>query len=323
MQYISVTGQQALAFAVTSLPQINPYQVLINVKAIGINRADLLQRAGKYPPPAGESDILGLEVCGDVVAVGDLVHNVTIGDRVCGLVAGGGYAEFAKINADHIIKLPEHYSYEQGAALAEVFLTAYQSLFTLANLTPGESVLIHGGASGVGSAAIKLAKANGAIVTTTVSNPVKAQATKGFGADHVVNYKQQDIKDWQKINMKQGFDVIVDIVAGEQLSRNIDCLALDGRIVILAILGGRYCPQLDVAKMLAKRATIMASTLRNRSDAYKAQLVSDFCNDFYQAITLQQLTPVIDTVYSWHEADTAHQRMSQNDNIGKLILRVD
>ncbi|QBY02876.1 NAD(P)H-quinone oxidoreductase [Thalassotalea sp. HSM 43] len=320
MQYINVDDNQQLGFANCDKPQISAEQCLVKVHAIGVNRADLLQRQGKYPPPAGESHILGLEVSGDVVAIGENVTNISLGDRICGLVAGGGYAEYVAIQADHIIPIPNHFSYVQGAAIAEVYLTAFQSLFCLADLQPDEQVLIHGGASGVGSAALMLAKAINANVTVTISSDVKANACIELGADQVINYRQESFVDWKKQHKPKGFDVIIDIVGGDNVNKNIDALAVDGRIVILAILGGRFCEQLDIAKMLFKRAKVQASTLRNRSDVYKADLVLGFKQRFYEALQNGQISPVIDRVFAWQEADEAHQLMSRNSNIGKYIL---
>ncbi|MDN3653103.1 NAD(P)H-quinone oxidoreductase [Thalassotalea ponticola] len=322
MKYIRSLNNHPLSFADTDKPSLSSQQCLIKVRAIGVNRADLLQRDGKYPPPKGESDILGIEVSGDVIALGSDVDSIKIGDRVCGLVAGGGYAQYVAMHQGHMIPLPPHFSYEQGAALSEVFLTAYQSLFTIGHIIPEQSVLIHGGASGVGSAAIKLAKAMGATVTVTVGNEQKAQACAQFGADHVIPYRQQCFVEWSKAHNPKGFDVIVDIVSGSYLNKNISILALDGCIVILSMLGGRYSEPVDIAKLLQKRARIEASTLRNRSDQYKTQLVKDFTEQFFSALCDGSIEPVIDQVFDWSHADEAHQAMAANKNIGKYILRV-
>jgi len=268
LKYISVNEQQQLVFAAVECPRITTLQCLIKVHAIGVNRADILQRQGKYPPPEGESTILGLEVSGEIVACGDAVERWQIGDKVYGLVAGGGYAQYVAINAEHLMKLPDNYTYEQGAAIAEVFLTAYQSLFLLAQLQPQQSVLIHAGASGVGTAAIQLAKAKQCKVVVTVGHEEKAQACILLGADAAINYQEVDFIAWTKKNHPQGFDVIVDVVAGEYLNKNIKIAALDARIVILAMLGGRFSQSVDIAKLLMKRLTIQASTLRNRSDGH-------------------------------------------------------
>lgn len=323
MQFIDINESQDLFVNDTIMPVVQAGQCLIKVHAIGVNRADLLQRAGKYPPPPGESPILGLEVCGELVEVGSAVSNWRVGDKVLGLVAGGGYAQYATINSDHLIKLPDHLNYQQGAAIAEVFLTAFQSLFTIAKLQPNENVLIHAGASGVGSAAIQLAKAIGCNVTTTVSSQSKADACTEFGADNVIIYTEQDFVAWKKEHFKQGFDVILDVVGGDYLKKNIDVAGLDCRIVMLAMLGGRFSDPVDFAKLLGKRINLHASTLRNRSDGYKAILVSDFSAKFLSGFSNGQLKPVIEQVLPWLEADKAHSLMAANKNIGKYILAVE
>jgi putative PIG3 family NAD(P)H quinone oxidoreductase len=328
LQYINVDNQQSLTINETSMPEISADECLLRVKAIGVNRADLLQRAGKYPPPAGESSILGLEVSGEIVQCGELagVNHLgepwEIGDKVFGLVPGGGYAEFVKVKAAQLFVLPKGFSFEQGAACAEVFLTAYQSLFTIAGLSPKSQVLIHAGASGIGCAAIQLAKARQCDVVVTVGSEEKAQACLALGADAALNYQEVDFVSWSKANVPSGFNVIIDVVAGEYVAKNINIAALDGHIVTLSMLGGRYCPQLDVAKLLAKRLTLCASTLRNRSDDYKAKLVSCFISDFYTELQSGQINPIIDTVYPWQQAELAHKKMANNENIGKLVLTV-
>jgi len=323
LQYISVSEQQALVFSKTSQPICHHNQCLIKVHTIGLNRADILQRQGKYPAPAGESTILGLEVCGEIVACGNTVKNWHVGDKVFGLVAGGGYAEYVTINAEHILALPKNYTFTQGAAIAEVFLTAYQSLFTLAQLQPSQTVLIHAGASGVGTAAIQLAKAKQCKVVVTVSSQEKVQACLALGADVAINYKEEDFVAWSQVHQPQGFDVIVDVVAGDYLVKNINVAALDGRIIILALLGGRFCDHVDVAKLLMKRITIQASTLRNRSDEYKTALIAHFTEEFSALLESGKIKPIISKIFSWHDVEAAHQLMLNNANIGKIVLTVD
>ncbi|WP_394172457.1 NAD(P)H-quinone oxidoreductase [Thalassotalea litorea] len=322
MHYLHTDDSHTLVLSQTDKPIIGDDECLIKVQAIGINRADLLQKAGKYPPPPGESDILGIEVSGEIVEVGKKVNDWQISGRVFALVPGGGYAEYAKVKASHLMALPKTMSVEQGAAIAETFLTAYQSLFALAKLQPKERVLIHAGASGVGCAAIQLAKAAGCFVTTTVGSDEKVKACRKLGADEVLNYQQQDFTVWAKQHRCQ-FDVIIDVVAGEYVAKNIDVAALDGRIVTLAILGGRFSQHFDMAKMLGKRLSLYASTLRNRSDDYKANLVTNFNRDFGGKLSDETLQPVIDSVMPWQEANLAHQKMANNRNIGKLVLRVN
>ena len=321
MQYIAVNNQ-ALSFSTTDKPQLHENQCLIKVKAIGINRADILQKQGKYPPPKGESEILGLEVCGEIVELGSSVTNWQLGQKVFGLVAGGAYAEYVVINADHMMQLPERYSFEQGAAIAETFLTAYQSLMWLGDLAADQKVLIHAGASGVGSAAIQIAKSLNCYVVATVGNDAKKAACIKLGADEVINYKEDDFIAYCKEN-KHKFNVIVDVIAGDYLNKNIALAALDCRIVILSMLGGRYAQTTDIARMLLNRVHIKASTLRNRNDVYKAKLCKAFWQDFKEQFTTQKITPLIDTVLPWQQCEKAHSILENNENIGKVVLKVD
>lgn len=329
MKYIDVTKAQSLVFKETNTPVITDDECLIAVKAIGVNRADILQRQGKYPPPQGESPILGIEVCGEIVSCGKSVQGWQAKDKVFCLVPGGAYAQFVKVKASHLMLLPANFQYQQGAAIAECFLTAFQCLFSIANLSKRLSVkdraqpkiLIHAGASGVGTAAIQLAKACNCFVAVTVSNEQKAQACLALGADLAINYQQDNFKDVCK-SKGLAFDVIIDVVAGDYVNNNIDITALDGDIVILSMLGGRYCQQLDVAKLLMKRITLHGTTLRNRDDEYKQQLIADFINAFGKQIENQTIKPVIDTIYDWNEVEKAHLRIMNNSNIGKIILTV-
>jgi len=323
LKYIAVDANKSLLFAEQDLPEINDDECLIEVAAIGVNRADLLQRDGKYPAPDGESPILGLEVSGDIVKCGSKVIDWQSGDKVFALVAGGGYAQYVKAKASHLMPLPNSFTYQQGAASAEVFLTAYQSLFTIAKLKASDKVLIHAGASGVGCAAIQLAKARKCQVVVTVSGTAKAKACMALGADYAINYHETDFVQFSKEKVKGGFDIILDVVAGDYLTRNINVAAMDSRIVMLAMLGGRFSEPVDIAKLLMKRLTLTASTLRNRNDEYKAKLVSGFSKDFYRQLAQGEIIPVIDTVYPWQDTELAHQKMANNENIGKLILMVE
>ncbi|MBA6233887.1 MULTISPECIES: NAD(P)H-quinone oxidoreductase [unclassified Colwellia] len=322
MKYISVTHEQQLLFAETILPEVSADECLIKVKAIGVNRADILQRQGKYPAPQGESSILGLEVCGEIVVCGSGVHQWKVNDNVFGLVAGGGYAEYVVIKSSQLFYLPATFTFEQGAACAETFLTAYQSLFSIAQLQPKQSVLIHAGASGVGCAAIQLAKASDCFVVVTAGSEEKCQACLTLGADIAINYHQAAFEQWQKDYTHDGFNVIVDWVGGDYLQKNIQVAAIDGQIVLLSIIRGRYCEKVDMGMMLSKRIKLSASTLRNRDYDYKAELVVKFKEDFGELFSAGQLLPVIDTCYQWQNADKAHQQMLENSNVGKLVLMV-
>tara|TARA_R110000744_G_scaffold5200_5_gene18217 strand:+ start:475 stop:1452 length:978 start_codon:yes stop_codon:yes gene_type:complete len=322
LRYIAINEQQQLSFDEVEKPVIGDDECLIKVRAVGVNRADILQKQGSYPPPPGESTILGIEACGELVAIGEQQTGWNIGDKVFAIVPGGAYAQYVKVKTVHLIKLPENFTYVQGAAIAEVFLTAYQCLFTIANLQPKAKVLIHAGASGVGTAAIQLAKHLNCSVTVTVGNEDKAAACKSLGADEAINYQQTDFVDWAK-QKAQSFDVILDVVAGEYVNKNISVCALDGHIVMLSMLGGRFAENVDVAKMLVKRVNIHATTLRSRSNEYKTQLINAFIDDFYQCLELGSISPVIYQQYSWQEVEVAHHVMLNNENIGKIVLTID
>ncbi len=305
------------------IPQSN--QVHIAVKASGINRADLLQLAGHYPPPAGESTIVGLEVSGVVIRA-PATSPFQPGDKVMALLCGGGWASQVCVDVGCVMKMPASLSFIAAAALPEAFITAYQALFELAKLSEKLSckkarVLIHAGASGVGSAAIQLAKKAGAEVFTTASTDLKLNALSALGADHVINYKSQDFcQQIATITQGEGIDVIVDFIGGDYLKANIDALAVDGALVNLAMLGGRFGDKFDFAKVLSKRLTIMGSTLRNRDYQYKAALISQFSEQFLSCFERGELLAVVDSDYHYDSVDIALKKMSSNLNIGKLIL---
>lgn len=293
-------------------------QVLVKVTAFGVNRADTLQRQGKYPPPSGESEILGLEVSGQVVELGSNVSQWKKGQSVFGLVAGGGYAQYVAVEASHLMPVPKTVSLNQAAGIAEVFLTAYQSLFELGGLKPNQKVLIHAGASGVGLAAIQLAKALGAEVAVTASSQQKLLACKALGADLSINYTAENFADAIKEKWR-GVDLVIDFVGGDYLNRNLKALNIDGRIVYLAMLAGRYADKLDMAMLLGKRASIIGSTLRNRSDEYKTALINGFCKTWLASFAEGTLKANIDSLYSANDIGLAHQRLEDNQTLGKLI----
>ncbi|MFY8275143.1 NAD(P)H-quinone oxidoreductase [Pseudoalteromonas sp. SSDWG2] len=297
-------------------------QVLIKVHASAVNRADLLQRKGLYPPPVGDSDILGLEAAGEIVAVGDGVSSKLLGKRVMALCAGGGYGEYVCVHYEHCIDLPPSYSYEMGAGFCEVFFTAFDALRQSPEFGRPHTLLVHAGASGVGTAAIILAKRLGARVVATVGNQAKREACEALGADVVINYKEHNWCDYLKAQDIK-IDLVIDPIAGEYIRQDIEVMAMDGTIVILAMLGGRYCEKLDMAKVLAKRVRVIGSTLRNRSISYKSKLVQDLTSQFGPEIQQGLIKPVIDSIYSWRDVEQAHQRLENNENIGKVILQHD
>ncbi|WNO61245.1 NAD(P)H-quinone oxidoreductase [Rheinheimera sp. MMS21-TC3] len=317
---IKQPGQNSyLECAQIAVPKMNANQLLIKVAAAGVNRADLVQRQGLYPPPAGESDILGLEVAGTVVATpAELQH--WIGKQVFGLVPGGGYAEYAVLHHQHAIIVPEGYSMIEAAATAEVFLTAYQLLRWHGQLSVQQKVLIHAGASGVGTAAIQLAKFFDAIVAVTASTDEKLALCRRLGADILVNYKQDKFEDVLAKCWPDGADLILDSVAGDYIHRNIAILGLDAKIVIYAMMGGRHLPELDLVPLFKQRGQLIFSTLRNRSDAYKANLTKDFIKNCGIALTEKKIQPIIYKTFNWQQAADAHQLMASNQTQGKLVL---
>lgn len=311
-----------LKFVELPLPVPSADQVLVKVAAAGINRADLAQRAGIYPPPPGESPILGLEVAGTVVAVGDNSQQHWLGQEVFGLVPGGGYAEYTLLHKGHILQRPDGISALQAAGTAEVFLTAYQAMVELGGLSAGGAVLIHAGASGVGTAAIRLAKTMNTTVAVTVGSDEKAAACKALGADFCINYKNADFVAELKALVPQGFNVIVDPVAGDYIAKDLQLLALDGRIVVLAMMGGRQVPAFDLALMFKKRGQLICSTLRNRTDSYKTALCQTFLQRFGEQLSTGALRPLIAQSFDWREADKAHQLLANNAVVGKLVLSI-
>lgn len=312
-------GPQGLFVAQTDVPQPAAHQVRVQVKAFGVNRADTLQREGKYPPPPGESDILGLEVAGIIDSQGIEVKGFEPGDRVCALVPGGGYAQYAVADYRHLIRLPESLSFTEGAGLAEVFLTAFQCLHTIGEVKQGQRALIHAGASGVGLAALQLCRYFGVEAATTASSAEKLSLCETMGASLSINYKTDDFSDVLKKKWPQGADFILDMVGGDYLNRNLTCLRQDGTLVYLAMLAGRYADKLDLALMLAKRARVQGTTLRSRSDDYKAALVSDFTGQCLSGFDSGELRVNIDTVFDAEDIGQAHSRMAQNSTQGKLI----
>lgn len=323
MNVLEVGVAQQLQMRRRALPTLSASDVLVKVAAAGVNRADLVQRAGYYPPPAGDSDILGLEVAGTVVAVGSATASAWLGVDVFGLVPGGGYAQYVKMPAAHLMRKPDSMSMTTAAGSAEVFLTAYQAMFSLGGLSATEAVLVHAGASGVGTAAIQLAKAAGAKVAVTVGTDEKATACLALGADVAVNYKTADFSDTLKLAFADGFRVIVDPVAGDYLPKNLQVLAMDGRIVVLAMLGGRTVPAFDLTQMFKKRGQLLCSTLRNRSDDYKTTLIANFLQQFGAQLESGLLSPVIAQTLPWQQADSAHQLLATNQLVGKVVLTLD
>lgn len=303
-------------------PHPGPGEILARVEATALNRADLLQREGKYPPPEGESTVLGLEMAGIVESVGQGVTKWKPGDAVCGLLGGGGYAEYAVIHEDMALPVPKGLSTVEAAGIPEVFLTAFQALRWLAGLQKGEWLLIHAGASGVGTAATQLARVMGAHIIVTAS-AAKHAVCKDLGAAHAIDYKDEDFEEAVlEYTHGKGVNAVLDFVGGPYFQQNLNVLALEGRLVMLAFLGGVHAEQLNLGPILRKRLQVTGSTLRARSLEYKIRLSQDLYRYAWPLFGQGKLRPVIDTVFDWKEAGKAHRYMEENRNQGKVILKV-
>jgi len=280
-----------------------------------VNRADLLQRAGRYPPPPGASEILGLECAGTLAEIGANVQGWRIGERAMALLAGGGYAEEVVVHAGSAMHVPDVLSDDEAAAIPEVFLTAFLNLFLLAELREGESVLIHGGGSGVGTAGTTLAKLAGARVIVTAGSAEKCARCVEHGADVCIPYRDEDF-----VEKARGVNVILDHIGARYLARDLDALALDGRIVVIGSMGGEREAEIDVTKLLGKRARIIGSTLRSRSVEQKADIVSALVERFGADLQAGRIRPVIHTVLPLERADEAHRLMESSAHFGKIVI---
>ena len=317
--YDANSDSRALSWQDVPDPVPGEGEVLIRVQAAGVNRADLSQRAGHYPPPPGASEILGLEVSGSVAQLGPNVSDVQIGQHVCVLLSGGGYAEYVAAPAGLLMPVPESWSMTEAAGLPEVFLTAYLNLFLEAGLGAGETVLIHGGASGVGTAAIQLAREAGAQVFATAGTAEKVRFCETLGAT-AFNYHEIDFAEALKEHT-DGADVILDMVGQDYFARNLALLRTSGQLVVIATLSGAHA-ELDLRQLMSRRLTLKGSTLRSRPLAERVNLKEKFMQRFGHALAEGQLKPVMDEVIPITEAERAHERMRENLNIGKLVLQV-
>ena len=311
-----------LSWVEVPAPQLNSNEVLIEVHATALNRADLLQRAGKYPPPAGASEILGLEAAGQVVEVGSAVSGVELGVRVCVLLPGGGYAEYVTAPSAMLLPVPDNLNLLEAAAIPEAFITAFLNLFLEAGLAQGESVLIHGGASGVGTAAIQLAKNVECEVLVTVGSDDKAAYCKKLGANYAVNYKTCDFEERvQQLTDGNGVDVILDIVGASYLEKNLKLLKRYGRLAMIAVLGG-VKTEINLLTVISRCLTLRGSVLRSRTVNQKISIVQAFKETFWHKFATGELKPMIDSVYSIRSVEDAHEHMRRNRNAGKIVLQV-
>lgn len=299
------------------------HEIVIRNYAAGINRADLIQRAGFYPAPPGATEIPGLECAGVVSAVGNSVTQFSVGDRVCALLAGGGYAEQVVVDARHALAIPEQLDFIQAAALPEVIATAYLNIYIEAKAAKGESVLVHAGASGVGTAAIQICKALGNPIYVTVGSEQKRQQCRALGALDAHDRKQgsfaSSAMEWTD---NKGFDVILDPVGASYLGDNINCLNLDGRLVLIGLMGGGQA-DINLASLLLKRQRVIGSTLRSRPADFKADLISQLEKNIWPLIISGEIKPIVEKAFAIKDIDQAHQLLESNQTFGKLILTID
>lgn len=315
-------GPEKLSIGTVEKPVPQDDELLVRVHATALNRADLMQREGRYPPPEGASPILGLEMAGTVEAVGSACPTWNVGDRVCGLLPGGGYAEYAVIHRDLAIPLLPSLSFVEAAAIPEVFLTAFQALHWYGEIEAGKRVLIHAGASGVGTAGIQLARASGATVYVTASAG-KHETCLALGAESAIDYKKEDFAERiDELTGGMGVDVIVDFIGAAYFKQNAYALAVDGRWILLATLGGSCVQEFDLRDLFRKRASFFASTLRSRDLEYKIRLTQDFTGLAMPLFEDGTLKPVVDRVFDWGDVADGHRYMGNNRNEGKIVLRV-
>ncbi len=304
------------------LPAPGPQEVLIKVRAAGVNRADCLQRLGMYPPPPGAPDTLGLEVAGEICACGPQVSAWKVGDRVCALVSGGGYAQYCVAHQGSCLPLPRGYDWVQAAALPETTMTVWSNLWQRAHLKPGETLLVQGGSSGIGTMAIALAVARGHRVFATAGSPEKCAACVRLGAERAINYKSEDFVEVVKqATGGAGVDVILDMVGGDYIAREMNALASDGRIALIALQGGTQA-SVDLAVLLRRRLTLNASTLRPRDNQFKTQLAGAVRENVWPLLESGRVTPVVHARFPLAEAARAHALMESSRHIGKIILEL-
>lgn len=315
-------GPEVLKPATRPVPGPGAGEVLVQVAAAGVNRPDVLQRKGMYNPPPGTTDLPGLEIAGTVVALGEGAKRWKIGDKLCALVAGGGYAQFCAAPEAQCMSIPEGLSMEQAACLPETVMTVWTNVFERGRLARGESLLVHGGASGIGTTAIQMAKAMGATVFATAGGADKARACRDLGADLAIDYKAEDfaakVKDATR---NRGVDVILDMVGGDYFARNIDCLAVEGRLVYIAFLrGGKV--ELNIEPVMRKRLTVTGSTLRPRSVAEKGAIARAVEAQVWPHVAAGRIRPLIHARFPLAEAARAHALMESNAHVGKIVLTV-
>jgi putative PIG3 family NAD(P)H quinone oxidoreductase len=318
--FTSPGGPEVLQAQELPLPRPGPGEVLVRVAFAGVNRPDVIQRMGNYPAPPGASPIPGLEISGTVVAMGEDVLLLEEGDRVCALVSGGGYAEYCLAKAAHCLPVPAGLPLDQAAALPETLFTVWHNVFERGYARDGETLLVHGGTSGIGTMAIMLGKHFGLNVIVTCGSPEKCARALEIGADHAIDYKASDfVAEVARITDGQGVNIVLDMVAGDYVARNLKCLAQDGRHVTIAVQGGVKA-EINMAVVMRSRYTLTGSTLRPRSDAFKALLAQEIRENAWPLVEEGTLRPVMDRRFALTEAAAAHAHMESGDHVGKIVL---
>lgn len=318
-------GPEVLVPGTRPVPQPAAGEVLVKVAAAGVNRPDVLQRLGGYPPPPGASDIPGLEIAGEVVALGEgaagLSPGLSLGDQVTALVTGGGYAQYCAAPAVQCLPIPKGFDLTQAAALPETFFTVWVNVFQRSALQPGESFLVHGGTSGIGTTAIQLAKALGSRVFATAGSPEKVKACEDLGAERGINYRDEDfVAVVKEATGGKGVNVVLDMVGGDYIQRNIKAMAPDGRLSFIAFLGGAKA-EVDFTSVMLKRLTITGSTLRARSVDFKAQVAAELREKAWPLLDSGRVAPVMAASFPLEEAAKAHALMESSSHIGKIVLK--
>jgi putative PIG3 family NAD(P)H quinone oxidoreductase len=313
-------GPEVLSLGEVPDPEPGPGEVLVRVAATAVNRADLLQRQGHYPPPPGASEVLGLECSGTVAALGEGVEDWSVGDEVCALLAGGGYAELVAVPAGQLMPLPDGVDLVTAAALPEVACTVWSNVFMVAGLQPGEHLLVHGGAGGIGTFAIQLATALGAHVHTTAGSPEKLAVCAELGAETTINYREQDfVEEVRKATDGHGADVVLDNMGAKYLGRNVDVLATEGRLVVIGMQGGSK-GELNLGALLRKRGAVVATALRSRPVAGKAAICAAVVEHVWPLVAAGKARPVVHATRPLAEVADAHRSMEASDHVGKLLL---
>lgn len=316
-------GPEKMTLGEAAVTPPGPNQIVIKVAAAGVNRADSVQRMGMYPPPKGESEIIGLEVAGTVAAVGDGVTRYKEGDAVCALLAGGGYAHYCTVDARQVLPVPSNMDMVQAAALPECIMTVWTNVFERGRLQPGETLLVHGGSSGIGTFAISIAHALGSTVFATAGSADKCAACEKLGAKRAINYKSEDFVDViQQETGGRGVDVVLDMVGGDYVTRDIGIMALEGRHVSIAALGGGTA-EIPIMQMMLKRLTFTGSTLRARTPEQKGAVASAVEQHVWPLVEAGKVLPIIDSTFPLAEVAEAHRRIESSQHIGKIVLTMD